>query len=125
MSEKNGVSVGTVAEVKGHATVVHLDGTQETMTKGLSVFAGDIIETDAAGAVNITFNDNTVFAVSNNAKMTIDEFVYDPNKDGKAKQMSRLCGVFLCTPAALLAKKIIMMSISKRPLAQSGSEEQP
>ena len=98
MSEKNGVSVGTVAEIKGHATVVHLDGTQETMTKGLSVFAGDIIETDAAGAVNITFNDNTVFAVSNNAKMTIDEFVYDPNKDGEGQaDVSVVRGVFVYT----------------------------
>lgn len=98
MSEKNGVSVGTVAEIKGHATVVHLDGTQETMTKGLSVFAGDIIETDAAGAVNITFNDNTVFAVSNNAKMTIDEFVYDPNKDGEGQaDVSVVRGVFAYT----------------------------
>lgn len=98
MSEKNGVSVGTVAEIKGHASVVHLDGTQETMTKGLSVFAGDIIETDAAGAVNITFNDNTVFAVSNNAKMTIDEFVYDPNKDGEGQaDVSVVRGVFVYT----------------------------
>lgn len=98
MSEKNGASVGTVAEIKGHATVVHLDGTQETMSKGLSVFAGDIIETDAAGAVNITFNDNTVFAVSNNAKMTIDEFVYDPNKDGEGQaDVSVVRGVFVYT----------------------------
>jgi hypothetical protein len=98
MSEKNGVSVGTVAEVKGHATVVHPDGTQETMTKGLSVFSGDIIETDAAGAVNITFNDNTVFAVSNDAKMTIDEFVYDANKDGEGQaDISVVRGVFAYT----------------------------
>ncbi|MCB1551197.1 MAG: FecR domain-containing protein [Alphaproteobacteria bacterium] len=98
MSEVNGSPVGLVAEINGLAHVSHPDGTQETMSKGQPVFQGDIIETDEAGAVNITFNDGTVFAVSNDAKMTIDEFVYDPDKDGEGQaDVSVVRGVFLYT----------------------------
>jgi ribonuclease PH len=65
---------------KGKQTVTHPDGSQEVLTKGMPVYLDDTIETAPDGAVNITFNDNTVFAVSDNAKMVIDEFLYDPRQ---------------------------------------------
>jgi hypothetical protein len=97
-SQANGSSIGIVADVNGHATVTHPDGTQANITKGMQVFKGDQIETDAQGAVNITFEDNTVFAVSNNAQMTIDEFVYDADKDGQGDaDISVMRGIFVYT----------------------------
>src|SRR5438270_1474679 len=70
--------VGAVREVHGHATVKHTDGTSETVIVGTAIHEGDVVETDAAGAVNITFRDNSSFAVSHNAKLAIDEYVFDP-----------------------------------------------
>jgi VCBS repeat-containing protein len=49
--------VGAVQEVTGNATVTHVDGTTETIANGTPIYQGDIIETDAAGAVNIKFVD--------------------------------------------------------------------
>jgi hypothetical protein len=89
--------VGVVKEVHGHATIHHTDGTTETIIVGTAVHEGDVIETDAAGAVNIMFRDNSSFAVSHNAKLAIDEYVFDPHSDAGASNFSMLRGVFVYT----------------------------
>lgn len=89
--------VGTVQEVSGKATVTHPDGTTETVTIGTKIFQGDIIETDAQGAVNIHFIDDSSFAVSQNAKLAIDEYVFDPASQGGESNFSVLRGVFVFT----------------------------
>ena len=85
MAQENGTQVGIAAEVKGEATITHANGEHESLKAGMPVFLDDTIETSQDGGVNITFNDETVFAVSDNAVMTIDEFVYDPAKDGEGR----------------------------------------
>lgn len=89
--------VGEAHEVSGHATVTHTDGTKETIVKGTHIFEGDVIETDAKGAVNIQFADESSFAVSNNAKMAIDEFVFDTTTNGGENKFSVLRGLFVYT----------------------------
>ncbi len=89
--------VGTVKEVSGHATVTHPDGTKETVMIGMPIHEGDIIETDAAGAVNIVFIDESSFAVSENAKMAIDQYVFDPGSDSGESSFSMLRGLFVYT----------------------------
>jgi hypothetical protein len=46
------------------------------------VYLGDVVATGADGRVGINFTDGSSFNLSNNARMALDEFVYDPN--GKA-----------------------------------------
>lgn len=105
MSDANGSAVGLVASLTGHATVNHQDGTHQDIVKGMPVYQGDTITTDANGGVNITFKDGTVFAVSNDAEMTIDEFVYDPNKHGEGDaDVSVVRGIFLYT-SGLIGKE--------------------
>lgn len=89
--------VGQVGEVSGHATVTHANGTTETITKGTPIFEGDVVETDAKGAVNIKFADESSFAVSNNAKMAIDEFVFDTASNSGENKFSMLRGLFVYT----------------------------
>lgn len=89
--------VGQVHEVSGHATVTHPDGTSQTIVKGTPIYEGDVVETDAKGAVNIQFVDESSFAVSNNAKMAIDEFVYDSSTHGGENNFSMLRGLFVYT----------------------------
>jgi hypothetical protein len=89
--------VGEVREVSGKATVTHPDGTTETIAIGTKIYQGDIIETDAAGAVNIQFIDESSFAVSQNAKLAIDEYVFDPASQGGESNFSVLRGVFVFT----------------------------
>lgn len=89
--------VGAVEEVKGTATVTRADGTVETITIGTPIYQGDIIETDASGAVNIVFIDETSMAVSENARLAIDEYKYDPSTESGTTNFSVLRGLFVFT----------------------------
>ena len=45
---------------------------------GDPVYLGDVVRTGADGRVGINFVDGTSFNLSSNARMTLDEYVYDP-----------------------------------------------
>jgi hypothetical protein len=58
------------------------------------VYRGDVIQTGADGALSITFADGTSFNVSPNAKMEVNEFVYDPNGHSNSSLLSLTKGTF-------------------------------
>lgn len=89
--------VGAVEEVKGEVKVTRADGTVETVTIGTPIYEGDIIETDASGAVNITFIDETSMAISENARMAIDQYTFDPSTESGTTNFSVLRGLFVFT----------------------------
>jgi hypothetical protein len=87
---QNGPSspIGKVVAATGSVTIEHLSAvvvqanlpTQAGQTKvGDLVYQGDVVRTGSDGRVSINFADDTSFNLSNNANMTLDEFVYDPN----------------------------------------------
>ncbi len=90
--------IGAVHEVTGSATVTHPDGSSETIHQGTAIYQGDIIETAGNGAVNIMFVDESSFAVSQDARLAIDEFVYDSSSSSEnINNFSVLKGVFVYT----------------------------
>ncbi len=89
--------VGTVGEVSGEVTVTRTDGHVETLTNGMRIFQGDIIETEMDGAVSIEFIDDTSFSVSENARLAIDEYVFDPVTESGSSKFGILRGVFVFT----------------------------
>lgn len=89
--------VGAVDEISGDATITHTDGSVEKITLGTSVYQGDVIETSTDGAVNISFIDETSFAVSEEARLAIDEYVFDPMTEAGTQNFSVLKGVFVFT----------------------------
>ena len=89
--------VGSVDEISGEATITHLDGSVEHITQGMPIYQGDVIETAADGAVNIAFIDETSFAVSEDARLAIDEYVYDPSTESGSQDFSVLKGMFVFT----------------------------
>lgn len=95
---KNDASpVGAVQEISGEATVTRVNGTVETVGIGTPIYAGDVIETSEHGAVNIVFLDETTFAVSSDARLAIDEYVFDPSTQSGESNFSVLKGVFVFT----------------------------
>ena len=58
------------------------------------VYRNDIVRTDPDGILNIVFADSTTFNISGNAKMTIDDFVYDPNGHSNSAFMSLTTGTY-------------------------------
>ncbi len=89
--------VGAVQEVSGEASVTRLDGSIEPIAQGTAIYQGDVVETSGDGAVNIVFADETSFAVSEDARLAIDEYVYDPSSQSGTSNFSVLKGVFVFT----------------------------
>jgi hypothetical protein len=93
----NDAQIGEITEVTGAAKIIRTDGSEETVTLGTEIFQGDIVETADAGAVNITFIDESSFAVSNDARIQMDEFVFDPATESGSQDFSVMQGVFMYT----------------------------
>lgn len=96
-TETDASAVGIVKEVSGDATITRVDGTSEKVTLGMNVHQGDVIETTGEGAVNIVFLDESTFAISSNARMAIDEYVFDPSTQSGETNVSILRGMFVFT----------------------------
>ncbi|TAL40030.1 MAG: hypothetical protein EPN97_01235 [Alphaproteobacteria bacterium] len=98
--------IGTVMEVEGKATVTPAG---EKTTKALavkdSIHMKDVITAGAKSRVLILFIDNTQFRLSESTKMTVDEYVFDPdNARGNKASYSVLSGTFQYV-SGLIAKK--------------------
>lgn len=83
---------GTVTAFEGQVEV-----TRESKTVPVSVNAaihlGDVIETEENSRIQIIFNDKTELTLADNMKMTIDEYVFDPDAESNIK-LSVLRGTF-------------------------------
>jgi hypothetical protein len=58
------------------------------------VFRGDIIQTGQDGKLGVAFADGSSFTVSPNARMEVNEFVYDPKGHSNSSLMSLSKGTF-------------------------------
>ncbi len=61
---------------------------------GDPVYKGDVVQTGADGTIGITFTDGTAFNLSSNARMVLNEFVYDPNGKSNSTLISLTKGTF-------------------------------
>ncbi len=81
MSNVVSSAIGSVASIHGKVKVTHMGGQPQPLNLNDPIQEGDVIETDKTGAVSIGFINNTDFNISHNAKIKIDEYVYDPNPE--------------------------------------------
>jgi len=65
-------------------TATGADGVARTLSKGVSVDAGDMIQT-ANGRVQLRFSDGGVLSLQPNTEFRIDEYNYDGKTDGSEK----------------------------------------
>src|SRR5205823_11036615 len=96
--------IGKVVTATGAVTIEHtnavvvqanLPTTGVGQTKlGDLVYRGDAVQTGADGKVGITFTDGSAFNLSANARMVLNEFVYDPNGKSNATLFSLSKGTF-------------------------------
>jgi hypothetical protein len=76
------------------AVVVQASVDGSKVKVGDPVYQGDVVQTGADGAVGITFTDGTAFNLTNNARMVLNEFVYDPNGKSNSTFFSLTKGTF-------------------------------
>jgi hypothetical protein len=89
------MAAGSVSIEHASAVVVQASLNQSGGAKvGDSVYLGDTVSTGGDGRVGISFNDGTAFDLSPNARMVMNEFVYDPNSKSNSSLLSLTKGTF-------------------------------
>ena len=95
--------IGKVVTATGAVTIEHAEAMvvqanvagQAGQTKvGDLVYRGDVVRTGADGRVGINFTDGTSFNLSSNARMALNEFVYDPNGKSNSTLFNLSKGTF-------------------------------
>ena len=70
--------IGHVTKLAGNATAIR-NGVSIILNQGDNVNKGDVVQSGSDSTLGITFIDGTVFGLASNAKMVLNEMVYDPN----------------------------------------------
>ena len=66
--------------MENDAQLVSASGASATAVVGAAVHMKDELRTGATGRMQVTFRDNTVLTLGENASVLIDRYVYDPDK---------------------------------------------
>jgi VCBS repeat-containing protein len=83
--------IGSVAKLTGSATAIR-NGVAVELKIGDKVYKGDVLQSGQGSSLGITFVDGTVFSLSSNARMVLNEMVYDPNGSSNSSLLSLVQG---------------------------------
>src|SRR5262249_45922414 len=83
--------VGRVETVSGSATVTR-NGVAVDLNVGDLVFQGDVVQTRSDSTLGIGFSDGSAFSLKENARMALNEFVYDPNSTSNSALINLVQG---------------------------------
>jgi hypothetical protein len=97
-------AIGKVLTAEGMVRIEHpaaivvqanlpTNGAEQTKVGDL-IYRGDIIQTGPDGKLGAAFADGSSFSVSANARMEVNEFVYDPHGHSNSSLMSLSKGTF-------------------------------
>lgn len=111
--------IGRVEETAGTVRVTHADGTQDTLGQDSAVYQGDLLVTGEDAAIAITFVDETAFSLGENARMVLDELIFDPSTLEGSSSFSVLEGVFVFVSGEIAANNPDEM-IVRTPVATIG-----
>jgi hypothetical protein len=118
-------AIGKVLDVQGTVTIEHIAlvvvqasvAGRTSPKSGDFVYRGDVVQTGADGKVDLVFSDGTTFNVSKNARIELNEFVYDPNSRSNTASLSITKGT-LTFVAGQVAKSGSM--VLKTPVGTMG-----
>ncbi|TMJ51702.1 MAG: hypothetical protein E6G85_13925 [Alphaproteobacteria bacterium] len=86
-----GQVIGHVTKLAGTATAVR-NGVSIILHQGDNVEKGDVVQSGSDSTLGVTFIDGTVFGLSSNARMVLNEMVYDPNGSSNSSLISLVAG---------------------------------
>jgi VCBS repeat-containing protein len=95
--------IGHVTKLVGSATAIR-NGVSIILNQGDNVHKGDVVQSGSDSTLGITFIDGTVFGLASNAKMVLNEMVYDPNGSDNRSLLSLVQGT-ISFVAGATAKK--------------------
>ena len=83
--------IGTVVKLTGDATAVR-NGVVVVLNIGDKVYKGDVVQSGSDSALGISFIDGTAFSLGPNARMVLNDMVYDPNGSSNSSLLSLVQG---------------------------------
>jgi len=87
--------IGRVIDLEGGATIRRPGGQPQPLNPGDPIRFGDEIRTEAGGRANVYLGDETQWIISENGKLKIDSYVFNPaNNSGDRAEYSTLEGMF-------------------------------
>jgi VCBS repeat-containing protein len=86
-----GKVIGHVTKLQGTATAIR-NGVSILLHQGDNVEKGDVVQSGSNSTLGISFIDGTVFGMSSNARMVLNEMVYDPNGSNNSSLISLVAG---------------------------------
>ena len=96
------VEIGKILTLTGTASATHPDGVQVNLAIGDPVYQGDVVQTGANSKLGVSFLDETLFSMSANGRMVLDELVYDPAKPADSSMVINLVqGSFVFVTGAI------------------------
>jgi hypothetical protein len=85
------IVIGHVTKLTGSATAIR-NGVSIILNNGDNVEKGDVVQTGSDSQLGLTFIDGTVFGLSSNARMVLNEMVYDPSGSSNSSLLSLVAG---------------------------------
>ncbi|MEH2592658.1 VCBS domain-containing protein [Bradyrhizobium sp. AZCC 1721] len=95
--------IGHVTKLTGNATAIR-NGVSIILNQGETVHKGDVVQSGSDSTLGITFIDGSVFGLASNARMVLNEMVYDPNGSDNKSLLSLVQGT-ISFVAGATAKK--------------------
>jgi len=83
--------IGHVTKLVGTATAIR-NGVSIILNQGDNVNKGDVVQSGSDSSLGITFIDGSVFGLASNAKMVLNEMIYDPNGSNNSSLISLVQG---------------------------------
>ncbi len=112
-------SIGLVQVLSGSVFARRADGTQVSLRTGDPIFQGDVVETGPDSTLNLIFIDETTFTLGSEARLAIDELVYNPATASGTTTLSILKGAFVFVSGEIAHHDYTQMKIGT-PVATIG-----
>jgi len=86
------IVIGRVEKASGDVTVLR-NGVSIELRLGDTVAKGDVVQTGSGSSLTIKFNDGTVFSLSSNARMVLNDMVYAADSSANSALFTLVQGV--------------------------------
>ncbi|MEC9290780.1 MAG: FecR domain-containing protein [Pseudomonadota bacterium] len=87
-------AIGSVSAISGEAYAINEDGSRVDLALKSPIFQNQTVVTGQDGKVQIIFIDNSIFTISANTELLIDEYVYNADTQQGKSIMNATKGVF-------------------------------
>ena len=95
---------GKVSRMRGVA-VADRGGAQVTLIEGAVIYTEDVLTTGEDGRLEITLSDDTLLTLGENANLTVDAFVFEPDASKGTALLTVVKGAFRFTTGKLSGMK--------------------